>query len=77
MARTWRNRTVGYDNIAIASVYGLENISLANATPPQDPFDNITSGTVQTPENKERLLNAAGTSINISVAASGLEKLTP
>lgn len=77
MSRTWRNRTVGYDNIAVGSVYGLENISVANATPPQDPVDDITIGNFPQPENKERVLNAAGTSISIGAASSGLERLTP
>lgn len=66
MARTWRNRTVGYDNIAVGSVYGLENISAGNATPAQNPVDDITVGNPQ-PENQERTGGA------ISPAASGLE----
>jgi len=69
MARTWRNRTVGYDNIAVGSVYGLENISVGNATPPQDPPpDMIQIGNNPQPENQERTGGA------ISPAASGLEK---
>lgn len=67
MSRTWRNRTVGYDNIAVGSVYGLENISAGNATPPQNPVDDITVAAGPTPENQERTGGA------ISPAASGLE----
>ncbi len=77
MARTWRNRTVGYDNIAVGSVYGLENISIGNATPAQNPVDDITVGNFPQPENKERVLDAAGTSTGIGSASSGLERLTP
>lgn len=76
MARTWRNRTVGYDNIAVGSVYGLENISAGNATPAQNPVDDITIGNFPQPENLENLLTSTGTKA-ISVAASGLERLTP
>lgn len=77
MARTWRNRTVGYDNIAVGQVYGLENISIGNATPAQNPVDDITIGNFPQPENLERVLNAAGSSANVGVASSGLERLTP
>lgn len=76
MARTWRNRTVGYDNIAVGQVYGLENISIGNATPAQNPVDDITIGNFPQPENLERVINTAGTT-TISPAASGLERLTP
>lgn len=71
MARTWRNRTVGYDNIAVGAVYGLENIALAAATPAQNPVDDLAVGNFPQPENQERTGGA------ISPAASGLEKLTP
>lgn len=71
MSATWRNRTIGYDNIAVGSVYGLEKIAVGATAPPQDPVDDITIGNFPQPENKERSGGA------ISPAASGLEKLTP
>ena len=71
MSRTWRSRTVGYDNIAVGSVYGLENISAGNATPAQNPVDDISSANVS-PENLENLITSTGTK-SISPAASGTE----
>jgi len=71
MARTWRNRTIDYDNIAVGSVKGLENIAVGSPTPPQNPVDDIYIGNNPQPENQER------TGGVISPVAAGNERLTP
>ena len=77
MSYTWRNRTVGYDNIAVGSVLGIEKIAVGTTGAVQNPVDDITIGNFPQPENLERVLNAAGSSANVGVASSGLERLTP
>ena len=73
MGWTWRNRSVGYDNIAAGSAFvGPENIRPGQVAPAQNPVDDLSVAGGVSPENLENIIDYAGNKA-VSPSAAGTE----